>query len=143
MTTRYSFEEGSIALPVGYTDRSINIFVQEPMTDALANLQVTRDTVQEGESLDDYAARQIRVLKRRIKGLAVTSQETVTLTGGRTQAVEIETRYQSNGKSVYQRQCAVLVANGRVLVFTATNTVPFTTGQLAAWRQWTESFAPA
>ncbi|MFB9128877.1 DUF1795 domain-containing protein [Paraburkholderia dipogonis] len=142
MTVHYTMHEGRITLPAGYSDRTVNIFVQEPMTNGLSNVQVARDTARQGEALDDYVNRQIALLKRKIKGLSVTSREAVVLAGCRADGIEIETRYQSNGKSVYQRQCAVFIANDRALIFTATNTVPFTSEQLAIWRRMTDTFVP-
>ncbi|WP_323047403.1 DUF1795 domain-containing protein [Paraburkholderia sp.] len=139
--------EGRITLPDGYTDRSVNIFVQAPLTDGLSNLQVARDIARNDETLDAYVDRQIGLLKRKVKGLSVKSRETVVLAGCQAEAIEIETRYTSNGKSVYQRQCATLLVNGHAkghaLIFTATNTVPFTSAQLATWRRMTDTFMPA
>jgi hypothetical protein len=143
MTVQYTMNEGRITLPDGYTDRTVNIFVQEPLTDGLSNLQVARDTARNDETLDAYVDRQIGLLKRKIKGLSVKSRETVVLAGCQAEAIEIETRYTSNGKSVYQRQCATLLVNGHALIFTATNTVPFTSAQLATWRRMTDTFMPA
>jgi hypothetical protein len=143
MTVHYAMDEGSITLPAGYTDRTVNIFVQEPLTDGLSNLQVARDTARHDETLDEYVDRQIGLLKRKIKGLSIKSRETVVLAGCEADGIEIETRYNSNGKSVYQRQCAILLANGKALIFTATNTVPFTSAQLAIWRRMIDTFIPA
>jgi hypothetical protein len=142
MTVQYTMDEGSLAIPAGYADRTVNIFVQEPMTEGLSNLQVARDTPRPRETLDDYVGRQTGLLKRKIKGLAVTSRESVSLAGCKGDGIEVETRYHNNGKAVYQRQCAVFLASGRVLIFTATNTVPFTAEQVVIWRRMLDSFAP-
>ncbi len=143
MTAQYLFDEGRITLPDGYTDRTVNIFIQEPPTEGLTNIQLARDTIRKDETLGEYVDRQIGLLKRKIKGLAVRSRESIVLAGCGADGIEIETHYQSNGKSVYQRQCAIVLESGKMLIFTVTNTIPFTSSQLLTWRETIDTFTPA
>ncbi|HEX7933483.1 MAG TPA: DUF1795 domain-containing protein [Paraburkholderia sp.] len=143
MTVPYLFDEGRITLPDGYTDRTVNIFVREPLAEGLANIQLARDTIGHDETLDAYVDRQIGLLKRKIKGLAVKSREPVVLACCKIPGIEIETHYHSNGKSVYQRQCAIVLVNRKALVFTVTNTAPFSPSQLRTWRETIDTFMPA
>jgi hypothetical protein len=141
---RVTLDEGSVALPQGFDDRTTNLFVPaDPQNEP--NLGISRDWLTEGESLAAYVDRQLALLKRRLPGHKTLSrtaeqlgQGEATLTGER-----IDSHYRSGAQTVRQRQAVFLVAPKRALIFTATSPRNFDEQFEALWRSWLESFTHA
>jgi hypothetical protein len=141
--TPLHFHEGSIDLPDGFEDRTANLFVPaNPQSQP--NLSIARDTLKEGETLDQYITRQLGVLKSRLAGHKVLQRRSVLL--GREESdlagEQIDAQYKNGGLTVHQRQAAFLIAPQRALIFTASSPHPFDEALEHLWRQWLASFSP-
>lgn len=60
------FNEGMIAFPEGYQDRTVNVFAP-PAADAPA-FNISRDALNPGEALAAYIDRQLALMAKHIKG---------------------------------------------------------------------------
>ncbi|MFO0579804.1 MAG: DUF1795 domain-containing protein [Polyangia bacterium] len=136
----FYFQEGHIAFPAGFEDRTANVFVPAN-TEISPNLSIARDRSEANETLKDYVTRQINLLKSRITGHRVVQRTSVTL-GGKEVALEgeqIDAEYKSSGKLIRQRQAAFLIAPQRVLIFTASSPRAFDAAFESLWQGWLAS----
>ncbi len=71
------FNEGMIAFPEGYQDRTVNVFAP-PAADAPA-FNISRDALNPGEALAAYIDRQLALMAKHIKGWKQGERSTATL----------------------------------------------------------------
>jgi hypothetical protein len=116
------FEQGGIAfeVPRHWEDRSIVAFAapKAPGQEQSSNLVMTRDQLLDGESLGDYADRQLGELAHRVDDFVLTDRFDKEIDGH--QAVEL--RFASRGKNgpVMQRMVIAATPKREILCFTAT-----------------------
>jgi len=141
---RVTLPEGSIGLPQGFDDRTTNVFVPADPQHA-PNLSITRDRLNEGESLPAYVDRQLALLKRRLPGHKLLDQATDTLGEGETalSGERIDCQYRNGAQVLRQRQAVFLVAPGRALIVSATTPRQADAAFDALWRGFLRSFAHA
>lgn len=132
--------EGSVTLPSGYTDRTVNVFTTGGSESPFA-LNIARDTPEAGESLSDYVRRQVGLLEKNLRKYRVSQHSVTELGELKIPAEIIEATYMADSRQVWQRQLAIFHGE-RVLIFTATATAAFTAQQNADWEQWVSSFRP-
>lgn len=112
----YRINEGSLELPEGYVDQTLNVFPNSSAVPADFSVVVSRDAPLAGESLQAYFERQMKQLPNSLPGLKVLRRGEMTV-GGRP-AMEVEYTWVSKGMKMHQRQ-ATLMVGGRVLNVTA------------------------
>lgn len=137
----YLIQEGTLTLPVGFHDRSVNMFVPGVSLPAPFSLTISRDTTLPGEALSDYVERQVGLIASKLRKYQRQSILEVELSAsspipGR----QVDAHYQSDGRPVYQRQSAFVIAPERVLVFTATSQMPFDAQLNQLWLEVLASF---
>ncbi|TWI50970.1 hypothetical protein IQ22_03670 [Pseudomonas duriflava] len=140
----YQINEGSLTLPAGFQDRTINVFVPGDTAPFPFSLTVSRDTKPADEALSEYVERQVELIAAKLaKYKRLNSKSAMLSASAPLQGLQIDAQYKANGKDVYQRQAAFLIAPERVLVFTASGQTPFTTEQDALWNDFLSSFSPS
>ncbi|MGE9506077.1 DcrB-related protein, partial [Erwinia amylovora] len=78
--SRCTFTEGSVTLPEGYSDRTVNLLLAPD--DAYPSLNISRDTLQPGETVAGYITRQLDTLSASLKGWVLKARASVTLPEG-------------------------------------------------------------
>ena len=139
----YLLHEGRLTLPAGFEDRTVNLFIPGSAMPAPFSLTVARDTTLPGEALSDYVDRQVGVIAAKLRNYKRQSTRDALL--GRQSAVpglQVDAHYQSDGKTIYQRQAAFLVATDWALVFSGTCKGPFDDHLNKLWADVLASFQP-
>jgi hypothetical protein len=140
---RLDFHEGSVNLPLGFEDRTTNLFV--PGNPQLQpNLSVARDWMKSDETLASYVDRQLGLLKSQLASHRLVVRESARLGAGESALTgqRIDSVYKSGKTVVYQRQAAFEVAAARVLVFTASSPRGFDEAFEQLWMNWLSSYLP-
>ncbi|UWS28279.1 DUF1795 domain-containing protein [Erwinia pyrifoliae] len=114
--SRCTFTEGSVTLPEGYSDRTVNVLLAGD--DASPSLNISRDTLQPGEAVADYITRQLATLSASLKGWVLKGREPAALGGEQLPGESVSASYLRDGQRIWQRQAVFALAQGRVLVFT-------------------------
>lgn len=139
----YQMHEGSITLPTGFQDRTVNMFIQDNTLPAALSISVSRDTMLPGEDLDAYVARQVQLIGAQLRGYTVIDQSPVVLSSTQPlTGIQITAHYLKDAKPIHQRQAAVEVGPNRVLVFSTTSQNAFTVEQDEHWQTLLSSFVP-
>lgn len=137
----YLIQEGKFTLPAGFHDRSVNMFVPGVTLPAPFGLTLSRDTTLPGEALPDYVERQVSLIAAKLRKYQRQSTAPAALsTQSPIAGLQVDAHYQSDGRPVYQRQAAFIVAPERVLVFTATSQLPFDDQLNLLWANVLASF---
>ncbi|ADP09932.1 conserved uncharacterized protein [Erwinia sp. Ejp617] len=113
--SRCTFTEGSVTLPEGYSDRTVNVLLAD---DASPSLNISRDTLQPGEAMADYITRQLATLSASLKGWVLKGREPAALGGEQLPGESVSASYLRDGQRIWQRQAVFTPGEGRVLVFT-------------------------
>ncbi|MBH3069677.1 DUF1795 domain-containing protein, partial [Serratia marcescens] len=98
--TRCAFSEGSVALPEGYADRTVNVLLAGD--DVSPSINISRDALQPAENLESYVTRQLDALAQGLKGWAFKSREPATLGDGLTAGEWVRASYLRDGKRIWQ-----------------------------------------
>ncbi|CCG88192.1 DcrB-related protein [Erwinia piriflorinigrans] len=114
--SRCTFTEGSVTLPEGYSDRTVNVLLAGD--DASPSLNISRDTLQPDEAAADYITRQLDTLSRSLKGWVLKGREPAALGEEQLPGESVFASYLRDGQRIWQRQAVFALAEGRVLVFT-------------------------
>ncbi|TDV58628.1 DcrB-related protein [Pseudomonas sp. LP_7_YM] len=139
----YQLQEGSIVLPEGFQDRTVNMFVLGNTIPAPLNVTVSRDNMLPAEDLNAYVDRQIKLIASKLRGYTSLGKKSVTLSaqqplGG----IQVDAYYMDGGRPFYQRQAGFEIQPGRILVFSTTSQTDFSAAQTENWLQLLASFQP-
>jgi hypothetical protein len=133
--TRFHFDEGSLVVPPGYEDRTVNSFVPaDPQRGP--NLSIARDRLAPGEALSDYVARQVAQLKKRLPGYKASTPVAIALEGAGLSGLVVQASYRSGAATVHQRQAVFPITQERALVFTMSSPRPLDVTADALWTAW-------
>jgi hypothetical protein len=139
----YELQEGSIALPQGFQDRTVNMFVLGASIPAPLSITISRDTLLPGEALKAYVDRQIKMLASKLRGYTLLGKKAVVLsTTAPIDGVQIDAYYMTDGRPFYQRQAAFLIAPERAIIFSTTAQADFSSEQNQNWMDLLASFQP-
>ncbi|WP_445375129.1 DcrB-related protein [Photorhabdus tasmaniensis] len=126
---RCRFTEGSILLPEGYQEQTVNILIA-PEAPAL---NISRDQLIEGEDLPGYLTRQKGLLKNGLRNWQSLEEQPATLGDNLRQGTALLSRYRpKKGQQVYQYQAVFRLDEKKMLIFTLSSPQKFTDAQ----RQW-------
>ncbi|KAA1179741.1 DcrB-related protein [Photorhabdus heterorhabditis] len=126
---RCRFTEGSIMLPAGYQEQTVNIITAP---DAPV-LNISRDSLTEGEDLASYLTRQKSLLKKGLRDWQLLEEQPAILGDNLLQGIALFSRYRpQKGQQVYQYQAVFLSDEKKALIFTLSSRQVFTEVQ----RQW-------
>ncbi|MFR0675090.1 DcrB-related protein [Enterobacterales bacterium AW_CKDN230030176-1A_HGKHYDSX7] len=139
----YELQEGSIALPAGFDDRTVNMFVLGSSIPAPLSITVSRDTLLPDETLQAYVDRQIKMLTSKLRGYTRIGNTPVALsTAAPIPGIQIDAYYMNQGRPLYQRQAAFITSPGRALIFSTTAQADFSAEQTQDWNNLLASFTP-
>lgn len=116
------FTEGVLTLPAGYRDRTVNVFTAP----GLPALNLSRDLMEDGETLSGYITRQTALMAQHLKGWKELSRDAVAPGNDLGQGEAVEATYLRGGQRVSQRQAVFARPDGQVLVFTVSADGPLT-----------------
>jgi hypothetical protein len=139
----YQLQEGSIVLPEGFQDRTVNMFVLGNTIPAPLNVTVSRDNMLPAEDLKAYIDRQVKLIASKLRGYTSLGKQSVALSTQQPLAgIQVDAYYMNDGRPIYQRQAAFEIEPGRVLVFSTTSQADFSAIQTENWLQLLASFQP-
>jgi len=139
----YQLQEGSINLPEGFQDRTVNMFILGNSIPAPLNITVSRDNLLPGEDLKAYIERQVKLIAGQLRGYTVLGKTPAQLSSSQPLAgVQVDGYYLKDGRPIYQRQAAFEVSPGRILVFSTTSQADFSGKQNDNWFELLNSFEP-
>ena len=136
---KYQINEGNFTIPDTTQDRTVNMLMLNYGPGGLT-LVVTRDQIQQGETLDAMLTRQLRVLASQVKAFKEQQRELVVVGAAQLQGVRVATSFKQNNASLHQLQTMVRVGGDGVLVFTLSCASPLTAEQHACAQQVLDSF---
>ncbi|HFF9829688.1 DUF1795 domain-containing protein [Serratia marcescens] len=139
--SRCAFSEGSVSLPDGYRDRTVNVLLAGD--DFSPSLNISRDALQSDEALADYITRQLDELSQGLKGWVLKSREPAALGKDLQQGECVHASYLRDGKRVWQRQAVFALQEGLVLVFTMAHTRKLLPQDDTLLQQVLDSYQPA
>jgi hypothetical protein len=126
---RCQFTEGSIAIPEGYQEQTVNIIIAPNMP----ALNIARDQLHDGEDLAGYLVRQKNLLKKSLRDWQLAEEHETQLGDNLLQGSLLLSRYSpKKGQQVYQCQAVFLRDEKKVLIFTLSSQQALTEPQ----RQW-------
>jgi hypothetical protein len=139
----YQLQEGSITLPEGFQDRTVNMFILGDSIPAPLNITVSRDNLLPGEDLKTYIDRQVKLIAAKLRGYTVLGKKPAQLSSAQPlSGLQVDAYYLKDGRPVYQRQAAFEIATGRILVFSTTSQADFSGKQNDNWLELLNSFEP-
>lgn len=118
--SRCTFTEGSVMLPEGYSDRTVNVLLAGDA--ASPSLNIARDALQPDESLAAYITRQLDTLSHSLKGWVLKGREPAGLGQDAQPGECVYASYLRDGKRIWQRQAIFALQDRHVLVFTLAHT---------------------
>ncbi len=139
----YQLQEGSIVLPEGFQDRTVNMFVLGSSVPAPLSITLSRDTLLPNEVLKTYVDRQLILLASKLRGYTLLGRKAALLSALQpVEGVQVDAYYMSDGRPLYQRQAVFPVSEQRALVFSVTSQGDFSPEQNSDWLQLLASFQP-
>ncbi|WP_282368117.1 DcrB-related protein [Pseudomonas sp. PS02290] len=137
----YQIQEGRFALPEGFQDRSVNIFALNGSGPASLSITISRDDTLPGEDISAYLERQLKLMASKLRGYTVLDKKSAALNADQPlHGLQISAYHIVEKRPIHQRQAAFIIAPARVLVFSATSQLDFTTAQNAQWNELLASF---
>ena len=118
------FTEGNIAIPEQYQDRTVNILTLPGENTPAFN--ISRDSLNNGETLTTYIDRQLALLEKHVKGWKQARREPAALGDNLLQGECVHARFLRDGKPVFQQQAVFNTGENHILVFTMTSTAALT-----------------
>ncbi|MFJ3485589.1 DcrB-related protein [Pseudomonas sp. NPDC090202] len=139
----YELQEGSIALPAGFQDRTVNMFVLGASIPAPLSITISRDNLLPSEALKAYVDRQVKMMASKLRGYTLLGKSAASLsTAAPIDGIQIDAYYMNEGRPFYQRQAAFLTEPGRALIFSTTAQADFSAEQNQNWADLLASFQP-
>ena len=139
----YQLQEGSIVLPEGFQDRTVNMFVLGASIPAPLSITISRDMLLPAEELKAYVDRQVKMLASKLRGYTLLGKKSVELSSiAPIEGIQIDAYYMTDGRPFYQRQAAFLIEPGRAIIFSTTAQADFSSEQNQNWADLLASFQP-
>lgn len=132
------FTEGRVTLPAHYHDRTVNVFV--PAAADAPAFNISRDTTDDGESLDSYITRQLALMAKHLKGWTQTRRDAAVLGDAQIQGECVHASYLRDDKRIWQQQAVFNTADRHILVFTMTRNAALTDADSGLFQALLASF---
>jgi hypothetical protein len=115
----FQANEFSASLPEGLKDKTVNIFSLTDEGPSDLGVVVARERPAQGEQLDGYVERQLKLLQERLPLFRIMAKVAIEL--DRQPAVQVDYTWQSGETQMFQRQVTVYAAKaGVMLIVSAT-----------------------
>lgn len=141
----YHLHEGHLTIPAITQDRSLQVLSVQLAPTHIAQVVISRDTLEPGETLAQSVERQLRALERQVKRYVEHSRESLAVGPAHWPAIAIHSQFTQGNHTQWQAQVAVqnLAAGDRaVLVFTLSSPQALTPEHVAAWWGLVRGFVP-
>lgn len=135
----YQLNEGAFALfPAAWQDTTMNILRDEASGLALI---VSRGPIPDGSDVEQEFHRQWDQLRSQMGHVQQSDFTQVAAgTGSKLQAIEVETAFDRNGQSLWQRQLALKVPeSSMMMIFTLSAMRPFSEEDGSRWNAFKQS----
>jgi len=133
------FDHGTVTLPEGYLDRTVNVFI--PEQSGAPNLNISRDTLTDNETTAAYIDRQLVLLSQQLTGWKLQLRENAWL-GVQPRAGEcVHSSYLHAGRRIWQQQAIFAVDQTQLLVFTLNKSSPLNADDTQLFSSLLGSFA--
>lgn len=113
----YHINEGTVELPDEWADRTMHIFTPDESENPDWNIVVSRDKLEEGDTLSGYLEKQLAEMPKALPRFRLISNEEIAVND--VPAREVISTWVGDGGTVRQKQ-VVIAKNGKSLVFTFT-----------------------
>ncbi|AOR62963.1 DcrB-related protein [Pectobacterium wasabiae] len=114
------FTEGCITLPDGYQDRTLNAFT--PSQEGEPAFTISRDRLNDGETVDAYIDRQLALMTQHFKGWKTQTRDVIWLGDRLLEGERLQASYLRDGQRIWQQQAVFAFADAQILVFTLSKT---------------------
>lgn len=138
---RCIFKEGSLAIPQGFVDRTVNILADAQSLQPPVN--ISRDNLPAGAQLSDYIAQQLGELQHNVTGWEEQTITEVVL--GENYCTGVGLNYSflhPDTRRIWQTQAVFDCGNGAILVISTSKAAEFTPEEQANFLQIIQSFRP-
>ncbi|THJ31583.1 DUF1795 domain-containing protein [Lampropedia aestuarii] len=130
---KYIVNEGNFDIPDGLTDKTVNMLMTPDGQHV--SYTMTRDKLQEGESLQDFINRQLKELSRQVSKFNELERLETPFANSPQPGWDIKSFFKQNGREFHQRQMVVLLRDERhVFIVTGTAFNAWSDSDLAAWQ---------
>ncbi|WP_437614166.1 DcrB-related protein [Erwinia sp. V71] len=114
--------EGSLVLPQGYQDRTVNLFT--PATPSAPILNIVRDQLDAEETLTQWIDHQLTQLAAQLADWRQQAREPVWLGAQRVAGECFHCDYRYQGARLWQQQAVFNPADTQLLIFSMTHSAP-------------------
>lgn len=140
----YLFNEGSIHVSDGLSDRTMHVLAPQPGASEFT-LLISHDELEPDEDMEGFIKRQLAALARQVSKYEEEPWQPVALgdPGRKLQGILLALRYKQQGKFVFHRQAVFAIPDAKhLLTFTASQPMPFSKEQLQQFFEVLGSFTP-
>ena len=138
--SRCLFTEGSIELPAGFFDHTVNVLRSaEPTAPAYT---IGRDRLPQGVTLSDYINSQLAIMEKHLPGWQTPERGSISLGAELTAGESIVSSYQRDGQRICQQQAIFELKPSHILVFTQTKNSEITETDKTQFSALIASFNP-
>ena len=142
----YHIHEGALNVFAWTQDRSLNVLsVQLPEHEQAAQVVISRDQLEAGETLEQSVTRQLHALERQVKQLLIHSRQGLSIGPNQWPAVAVYSELKQGEHTAWQAQVAMLDRGrgaGAVLVFTLSATQALSPASVEQWWSIVQGFRP-
>ena len=113
----YQMQEGTLAVPVEWQDKTMNVFVSSATGTDGVSFVVTRERMPWGMKFDEYIASEIRKVAKQVPDYAVVLNEETTVSG---RAARVHEYTWTNNHAAIQQRLTMVEYGQVVLMLTFT-----------------------
>ncbi|MFK3774261.1 DcrB-related protein [Pseudomonas sp. NPDC089406] len=136
-----TFNEGSVSVPSGYRDNTVNALVPGGAGGAAFN--IARDCLEADEALQAYVERQLKLMRQHLSGWQQRDRLDAWLGEQRLPGLRVQATYLRGQQRIDQVQAVFSPVPGQVLVFTASRSDNLHEHDLETFDALLSSFVPA
>jgi len=133
------FNHGSVILPEGYQDRTVNVFISEQP--AAPGVNISRDILADGETAAAYIDRQLLLLNQQLTDWKLQERQPVWLGDQLLSGECALTNYRYDSRRIWQQQAIFAVGQTQLLVFTLSKSNPLNDSDTQLFSSLLGSFA--
>lgn len=135
------FKEGSVVIPEGFIDRTLNIIADSQSSQPPVN--ISRGTLPTGVALNDYISRQPGELQRNVQGWQEKERTTVVPGDNVCSGIGLDYSFlRPDNVRIWQKQAVFGCGSAVILVVSTSKPAEFTAQEEVRFQQVVQSFKP-